>query len=84
MPGRSRNHEDGIAGRKRKHPAGVRDRAVRSVFQQAMGARVAVRAVVTIAPKIGCTSERLRRWVRRIEHDAGTRPGVTTSERIAS
>ena len=48
------------------------------------GARVASGAVVAIAPKIGCTSETLRRWVRRTERDAGTRPGVTTSVQARS
>jgi transposase len=38
-------------------------------------------AIVSIAEKIGCTRESLRRWVRQAERDGGTRPGVTTDER---
>ena len=29
----------------------------------------------------GCTAETLRKWVRRSQRDAGTRPGLTTGER---
>ena len=38
-------------------------------------------AISSIAPKIGCTSETLRRWVRQAERDQGLRAGLTTSER---
>jgi transposase-like protein len=35
----------------------------------------------SIAEKLGCTTEALRRWVRQAERDAGQRPGLTTDER---
>ena len=38
-------------------------------------------AVVSIATKIGCTAETLRKWVRRAEIDSGQREGVTSDER---
>jgi transposase-like protein len=38
-------------------------------------------AVVSIAAKIGCTAETLRKWVRRAEIDTGRREGVTSDER---
>ena len=38
-------------------------------------------AIESIAGKIGCTTETLRRWVRRAERDGGVREGVTTDER---
>jgi transposase len=38
-------------------------------------------AMTSIAEKIGCTAETLRKWVRQAERDAGTRPGLTTEER---
>jgi transposase-like protein len=37
-------------------------------------------AIVSIAAKIGCTAETLRRWVRRAERDSGQRDGLTTVE----
>ena len=34
----------------------------------------------SIAAKIGCTAETLRKWVRREERDTGQRPGPTSDE----
>jgi transposase-like protein len=38
-------------------------------------------AICSIAEKIGCSVEVLRKWVRQAERDAGQRPGFTTEER---
>ncbi len=39
-------------------------------------------AISSIAPKIGCTPETLRTWLRQYERDAGTGDGgLTTAER---
>ena len=38
-------------------------------------------AIVSIASKIGCTPETLRKWVRRTEVDTGKRGGVTSDDR---
>jgi transposase-like protein len=38
-------------------------------------------AIGSIAAKIGCTGETLRRWVRQAERDQGQRPGLTSDER---
>jgi len=38
-------------------------------------------AIGSIAAKIGCTAETLRKWVRRTETDQGRRSGLTSTER---
>ncbi len=38
-------------------------------------------AIGSIAAKIGCTAETLRKWVRQAERDGGQRLGATTEER---
>jgi transposase-like protein len=35
----------------------------------------------SVAEKLGCTTEALRRWVRQTERDQGRRSGLTTDER---
>ena len=37
-------------------------------------------AIESVAQKIGCTAETLRRWVRQGERDRGDRPGPTTAD----
>jgi transposase-like protein len=37
-------------------------------------------AIRSVAGKLGCTPETLRRWVRQDEIDQGKRPGVTSSD----
>ena len=59
----------------------VRERAVRLVFEHQHEHESEWAAIVSVAAKIGCTSETLRTWVRRSEVDEGRRPGVTTAER---
>ena len=38
-------------------------------------------AIGSIAWKIGCTAETLRKWVRQAERDTGQRAGLTTDEK---
>jgi transposase len=37
-------------------------------------------AITSVAEKLGPTPETVRKWVRRVEIDGGTRPGVTSEE----
>ena len=59
----------------------LRERAVRMVFEHAHEHPSQWAAMRSIAEKLGCTTEALRRWVRQVERDRGERPGLTTDER---
>jgi transposase len=59
----------------------VKERAVRLVFEQVKGNEPTWPVIVSVASKIGCTAETLRRWVRQAERDAGKREGMSTDER---
>ena len=68
-------------GRRSKYPAEMRERAVRLVFEQLGAHESEWAAISSIAGKVGCTAETLRKWVRQAERDAGKRAGLTTAER---
>ncbi|WP_155826676.1 IS3 family transposase [Laribacter hongkongensis] len=58
----------------------VRERAVRMVSDAKDQYESQWAAIVSIAGKIGCTPESLRRWIRQQERDTGQRPGTTGAE----
>ena len=59
----------------------VRQRAVRMVLDHGGDHASQWAAMSSIAGKIGCTAETLRKWVRQAERDAGQRPGAASEER---
>ena len=58
----------------------VRERAVRMVSEHQGEQESQWAAICSIAAKIGCTAETLRRWIRQHERDSGQRAGPTTDE----
>ena len=59
----------------------VRERAVRLVFEHQGEHESQWAAIGSIASKIGCTAETLRKWVRQAERDQGKRNSLTSSDR---
>jgi transposase-like protein len=68
-------------GRQSKHSPEVQERAVRLVLETRAQHESEWAAITSVASKIGCTPETLRKWLRRTQVDAGKRPGVTSAER---
>jgi transposase len=58
----------------------VQQRAVRMVLEHGSDHASRWATIGSIAAKIGCTAETLRKWVRQAERDAGQRPGAKTEE----
>ena len=65
----------------RRFSVEVRERAVRLVFEHQDEHESQWAAICSIASKMGCTAETLRKWVRQAERDSGKRAGLTTGER---
>ena len=68
-------------GRGSRYSPEVRERAVRMVMEQEREYGSQWAAICSIAEKLGCGAETLRKWVRQAERDAGRRPGLTTEEK---
>ena len=68
-------------GRPSKYSPELRERAVRMVFDHTPDHPSQWATIRSVAEKIGCPVEVLRRWVRQTERDRGERPGLTTDER---
>ena len=67
--------------RKSRYSPEVRERAVRMVLEHRGEYDSPWAAIKSIAAKIGCTAETLRKWTLQAERDQGKRPGLTTEER---
>jgi len=65
----------------RRYSPEVRERAVRMVLEQQTEHSSQWATIQSIASKIGCTNETLRRWVRQVERDQGIRAGMTSDDR---
>ena len=58
----------------------VREQAVRMVFDHSSEYGSLWEAMGSLAEKIGCSAETLRKWVRQTEVDTGRRGGMTTEQ----
>ena len=67
-------------GRPSRYAPELRERAVRMVYEHGAEYPSQWAAIQSIATKLGCTGETLRKWVRQEERDRGQRPGLTTDE----
>ena len=65
----------------KRYPPEIRVRAVRLVLEHQENYDSQWAALTSIAGKIGCTAETLRKWVRRAEVDQSQRAGLTSTER---
>jgi len=68
-------------GRPKRFAPEVRERAVRMVLEHRGEHESQWATISSIAEKIGCSPETLRKWVRQSECDQGVRGGLTTDER---
>ena len=67
--------------RQRRFSPEVRDRAIRMVREHESEYSSEWAAIRSVAEKIGCTGESLRKWIRQAECDEGVREGLTTDEK---
>ena len=68
-------------GKRSRYSAEVRERAVRLVKESEGDHGSEWAAITSVASKMRCTAETLRKWVRQAERDSGKRGRVTTAER---
>ena len=69
-----------MASRK-AHPAELRERAVKMVFEVRAETGNARGSIARVGERLGINTETLRNWVQKAEVDSGQRPGTTTEDK---
>jgi transposase len=67
--------------RKSRFSPEVRERAIGLVRETRPSHDSEWSAITSVAEKMGCTPETLRKWLRQSQRDGGERPGLTTDEK---
>ena len=70
-----------MLNRQTRYSPEFRERALRLLFEHQAEYDSQWSAMSSIAGKVGCMEEKLRKWVRCAEQDQGLREGLTTSDR---
>ena len=68
-------------GNTNRHSPEFRERAVRLLREHRHEYKSDWQAMSSIAGKVGCSRESLRRWAQQSEVDAGEREGLSSAER---
>jgi transposase len=63
-----------------KYNQDTKAKAIRLVREHAGDYESQWAAITAVAGRLGMSAETLRKWIRQAEVDAGTAPGVTSSE----
>jgi transposase len=66
---------------RKAHPAELRERAVRMVFELRAETGNARGSIARVGERLGINTETLRNWVQKAEVDSGERPGTTTEDK---
>ena len=66
---------------RRAHPAELRERAVRMVFELRAETGNTRGSLARVGERLGINTETLRNWVQKAEVDSGQRPGTTTEDK---
>jgi len=72
--------EDGVMKTTNRCSPEVRERAIRLVFEHRSEYESQWAATGSVAEKVRCTPETLRKWLRRAERDEGKRPGAASDD----
>jgi transposase-like protein len=79
IPGDFGSREDGVISTTKRYRSELRERPVRLVFEIEAQHGSQWAAIASIAPKVDCTTETLRRWMRQAGPDQGRRAGLTST-----